>query len=321
MKAMLTDENKNLVWSEVANPVIKDDEVLVKTKAFALNRADLMQRNGDYPSPPGCPEWMGLEIAGEIVEMGKEASEKSEFKIGDKVCALLGGGGYSEYSAVRYDMLLPVPNGFSFAEAAAIPEVYATAYLNLFIEGNLQKDETYLVFAGASGVGIASTQIAKAYGAKVITTVRSDEKKEALKKFGADIIVNSKKEDLEKVFSENEVNLVIDCVGGKDMGKYFSLMARGGRWIDIATLGGDMTEINLKTVFKMGHRLIGSTLRSRTPEMKAFILSEIRKNVYPYFENGSFRPEIFKVFDVSETEEAHKLMEENKNIGKIVVTL
>ncbi len=321
MKAMLTDENKNLLWTDVEDPVIKDDEVLVKTHAFALNRADLMQRNGEYPSPPGCPQWMGLEIAGEIVKMGSLAKEKSDFKVGDKVCALLGGGGYSEYSAVKYDMLLPIPNGFSYVEAAAIPEVYATAYLNLFIEGNLQKNETYLVFAGASGVGIASTQIAKAYGAKVITTVRSNDKKEALKKFGADIIINSKEESLEKIFSENEVNLVIDCVGGKDMGKYFSLMARNGRWINIATLGGDITQIDLRNLFKMGHRLIGSTLRSRTPEMKAYILSELKKNVFPYFENGTFKPEIYEVFDVSKTEEAHKLMADNKNIGKIVVTL
>lgn len=321
MKAMLTDENKNLVWTEVENPVLKDDEILIKTSAFALNRADLLQRNGDYPSPPGCPEWMGLEISGVIEKMGAIAEEKSDFKIGDKVCALLGGGGYSEYSAVRYDMVLPVPKGFSMVEAAAIPEVYSTAYLNLFIEGNLKKNETYLVFAGASGVGIASTQIAKAYGAKVIATVRSDEKKEELKKFGADIIVNTKKEDIEKIFSENDVNLVIDCVGGENMGKCFALMARYGRWIDIATLGGDFSEIDLKTVYKKGLKLIGSTLRSRTEEMKAQILSEIKNNVYPYFENGTFKPEIYKVFDVSETEEAHKLMAENKNIGKIVVTL
>ena len=211
MKAMLTDENKNLVWTDVENPVLKDDEILIKTSAFALNRADLLQRSGDYPSPPGCPEWMGLEISGVIEKMGAIAEEKSDFKIGDKVCALLGGGGYSEYSAVRYDMVLPIPTGFSMVEAAAIPEVYSTAYLNLFIEGNLKKNETYLVFAGASGVGIASTQIAKAYGAKVIATVRSDEKKEELKKFGADIIVNTKKEDIEKIFSENEKLMKTSC--------------------------------------------------------------------------------------------------------------
>lgn len=321
MKAMLTDEHKNLIWTEVEKPVPKDDEILIKTKAFSLNRADLMQRNGDYPSPPGCPPWMGLEIAGTIEALGRKAKEQSAFKIGDKVCALLGGGGYAEFSAVRYDMVMQAPEGFSFEETAAIPEVYATAYLNLFLEGDLKKGETFLVFAGASGVGIAATQIAKAYGAKVIATVRSDDKAEAIKKFGADLIVNTKTTDIAEVFQNHEINLVLDCVGGCDMGKCFGLMARYGRWIEIATLGGDTTEIDLKTVYKKGLRLIGSTLRSRTPEMKARILHKLTEEVYPYFESDVFRPEIFKIFDVSQTEEAHALMAANKNIGKIVITL
>lgn len=151
MKAILVDENKNLVWSDVPNPVIKDDEVLVKIHAAALNRADLLQRQGKYPSPAGCPEWMGLEIAGVIVELGKAVTD---WKIGDRVCALLGGGGYAEYVAVKHDMLMPVPKGLSMVEAAALPEAYATSYLNLFIEGHLEAGQTAFIPAGRKRTGL-----------------------------------------------------------------------------------------------------------------------------------------------------------------------
>ena len=163
MKAVLIDENKNLVWSDVPDPVIRPDEVLVKIRAAALNRADLLQRQGKYPSPPGCPEWMGLEIAGEIVKTGAEVTG---WKIGDEVCALLGGGGYAEYAAVRYDMLMPVPKGLTMTEAASLPEAYATSYLNLFIEGHLDAGQTAFIPAGASGLASAAIPLAKAFGAR-----------------------------------------------------------------------------------------------------------------------------------------------------------
>lgn len=163
MKAMLVDENKNLVWSDVTDPEIKADEVLVKIHAAALNRADLLQREGKYPSPAGCPEWMGLEIAGEIVELGAEVTN---WQIGDKVCALLGGGGYAEYVAVKYDMLMPIPKGLSMEEAAALPEAYATSYLNLFIEGHLEEGQTAFIPAGASGLASVAIPMAKAFGGR-----------------------------------------------------------------------------------------------------------------------------------------------------------
>ena len=172
MKAILVDENKNLVWSDVADPVIKDDEVLVKIYAAALNRADLLQRQGKYPSPAGCPEWMGLEIAGVITAAGKAVTD---WKTGDRVCALLGGGGYAEYVAVKYDMLMPIPKGLSMVEAAALPEAYATSYLNLFIEGHLKAGQTAFIPAGASGLASVAIPMAKAFGARVITSVLSDE--------------------------------------------------------------------------------------------------------------------------------------------------
>ena len=188
MKAILVNETKDLVWSEVADPVIRDDEVLVKIHAAALNRADLLQRQGKYPSPAGCPEWMGLEVAGVIEKIGADVTD---WKVGDRVCALLGGGGYAEYVAVKYDMLMPIPKGLSMTQAAALPEAYATSYLNLFIEGHLEAGQTAFVPAGASGLASVAIPMAKAFGARVITSVLSDEIAEKIRPLGADVIINS----------------------------------------------------------------------------------------------------------------------------------
>ena len=194
MKAVLIQKDKSLVWADVPNPVMGAADALVKIEYAALNRADLLQREGNYPPPPGCPDWMGLEISGTIVDLGEEAKEKSDYKVGDKVCALLGGGGYAEYANIRYDMLMPVPENCTMAEAAALPEAYATAYLNLFMEGNIKPGNTLLMHAGASGLASVIIPMAKAFGIRVITTVISDEKKEAIQHLGADVVVNTKKE-------------------------------------------------------------------------------------------------------------------------------
>lgn len=230
MKAMLVDENKNLVWSDVADPIINDDEVLVKIHAAALNRADLLQRQGKYPSPKGCPEWMGLEISGTIVRIGKIVLN---WKIGDKVCALLGGGGYAEYVAVKYDMLMPIPKGLSMEEAAALPEAYATSYLNLCIEGHLEEGQTAFIPAGASGLASVAIPMAKAFGAKVITSVLSDEIAEKIKPLGADVIINSTTQDVAEILKTEEengtpVNVSMDCLCGETLGKSLPFMARGG---------------------------------------------------------------------------------------------
>ena len=220
MKAMLVDENRNLVWSDVPAPVIKDDEVLVKIYAAALNRADLLQREGKYPSPKGCPEWMGLEISGEIVELGKSVSN---WKLGDKVCALLGGGGYAEYVAVKHDMLMPVPRGITMEEASSLPEAYATSYLNLFIEGHLEAGQTAFIPAGASGLASVAIPMAKAFGARVITSVLSDEIAEKIKPLGADVIINSTTQCVEEVLKAEEergtpVSVSMDCLSGETLG-------------------------------------------------------------------------------------------------------
>ena len=326
MKAILVNDDKSLKWAEVKNPIIKPEEVLVEIRAAALNRADLMQREGDYPPPPGCPEWMGLEVSGVITEMGEEAKAKSDWKIGDKVCALLGGGGYAEYVAVKYDMLMPVPKNCSMVEAAAIPEAFATAYLNLFIEGNIKSGNTLLMNAGASGLASVIIPMAKAFGIRVITTVLSDEIKESIEHLNADRVVVTNKEDISEVLKEelengHSVDVAIDCLGGEIMGKCIHYLTHGARWIMIAALAGTKTEIDLKNIYVRNVRIIGSTLRSRTPETKAYILSELVKNVFPKIETGEVKPTIYKTLPITEAEAAHDILYKGQNVGKVVLTI
>lgn len=321
MKAILVDENKNLVWSDVADPVIKDDEVLVKIHAAALNRADLLQRQGKYPSPPGCPEWMGLEVAGVIEKVG---SMVTNWKIGDQVCALLGGGGYAEYVAVKYDMLMPIPKGLSMVEAAALPEAYATSYLNLFIEGHLEAGQTAFIPAGASGLASVAIPMAKAFGARVITSVLSDKIAEKIKPLGADVIINSTTQCVEEVLKLEEergtpVSVSMDCLSGETLGKSLPYMARGGYWIVISTLAGIETTVKLRPLLTKGLHLVGSMLRNRTPEFKAYILSELVKNVWPKIESGMIKPSIYRVLPIAEAEAAHAILERSENVGKVVL--
>ena len=326
MKAVLVNEDKSLRWDEVPDPIIKSDEVLVKIHAAALNRADLMQREGNYPPPAGCPEWMGLEISGEIIEIGEEAVRSSEWKIGDKVCALLGGGGYAEYVAVRYDMLMPVPSNCSMIEAAAIPEAFATSYLNLFKEGDIKEGNTLLVTGGNSGLASVMIPMAKAFGIRVITTVRNAQKAEAIKDFGADVIVDTSKEELADVLRReleagHSVDVAIDCLGGENMGKCLHYLTHGARWIMIAALAGTKTEIDLKNIYVRNVRIIGSTLRSRAPEVKAQILAGIVRDVYPKVEAGLVKPTIHAVLPIERAEEAQDILYQGKNVGKVVLTV
>ncbi|MBE6593506.1 MAG: NAD(P)H-quinone oxidoreductase [Ruminococcaceae bacterium] len=326
MKAILVNEDKSLRYDDVPDPIIKSDEVLVKIEAAALNRADLMQREGDYPPPAGCPEWMGLEVAGEIVEIGTEASKCSDWKMGDKVCALLGGGGYAEYVAVKYDMLMPVPKNCTMVEAAAIPEAFATAYLNLFIEGNIKEGNTLLMNAGASGLASVIIPMAKAFGVRVITTVLSDEIAKGISHLGADRVVVTTKEDISLVLKEeleagHSVDVAIDCLGGEIMGKCIHYLTHGARWIMIAALAGRVTEIDLKNIYVRNVRIIGSTLRSRAPSVKAEILAGIVRDVYPKIEAGLVKPTIHAVLPIEKAEEAQDILYQGRNIGKVVLTV
>ena len=326
MKAILVNEDKTLRWDNVPDPVCGPEDCLVKIEAAALNRADLMQREGDYPPPPGCPEWMGLEIAGTITEVGTEAAAKSNWQVGDKVCALLGGGGYAEYVNVKYDMLMPVPENCSMTEAAAMPEAFATAYLNLFIEGGAKVGDTLLLTGGNSGLASVTIRMAKAFGLRVITTVRNAEKAAAIADLGADIVVDTSKEHLADVLKAqleegHAVDIAIDCLGGKDMGACLHYLNRGARWIMIAALAGTLTEVDLKNIYVRNVRIIGSTLRSRAPEMKARILAELVEKVWPKVESGEVKPTIYAVLPIQEAEAAQDILYKGQNVGKVVLTV
>lgn len=326
MKAILVNSDKSLRWDNVPDPVMGAEDCLVKIEAAALNRADLMQREGDYPPPPGCPEWMGLEIAGTIVEVGALAAEKSSWKVGDKVCALLGGGGYAEYANIKYDMLMPIPENCSMVEAAAIPEAFATAYLNLFMEGGLKAGDTLLMNAGASGLASVVIPMAKAFGARVITTVLSDEIAASIAHLNADVVVNTSRENIAEVLKAeleagHPVDVAIDCLGGEIMGKCIHYLRHGARWIMIAALAGTKTEIDLKNIYVRNVRIIGSTLRSRAPEVKAQILADLVKNVWPKVVTGEVKPTIYKVLPITEAEAAHDILYRGENVGKVVLTV
>ena len=315
MHAILMDERKEFCWSEVPDPVCRPGEVLIEIHAAALNRADLLQRAGKYPPPPGWPEWMGLEVAGVI----REAPPGSRWRPGDAVCALLGGGGYAEQVAAPEELVLPIPKGLTMAEAASLPEAYATAYLNLCIEAKMKAGETVLIQAGASGLGMAAIQLAKAFGARVVTTVSTEEKKEAVLGLGADIVVNRKTDDLGAVLDAHPVDIALDCVGGPGLGANIEKLALGGRWILIATLGGERAEIALRPMLMRGLRLIGSTLRSRSNAMKGEILRALEERLWPLLESKRVRPTLYRTLPIAEAAEAHAILERGENIGKVVL--
>lgn len=324
MKAILVNKDRSLRWDDVPNPVVGAEDCLVKIEYAALNRADLMQREGDYPPPAGCPDWMGLEISGTIVEIADGAKAKSDWKIGDKVCALLGGGGYAEYVNVKYDMLMPVPENCTMAEAAAIPEAFATAYLNLFMEGKIKVGDTLLMNAGASGLASVVIPMAKAFGVRVITTVLTEKIANSISHLNADRVVVTSKEDIAEVLKEElengrPIDVAIDCLGGEMMGKCIHYLKHGARWIMIAALAGQKTEIDLKNIYVRNVRIIGSTLRSRTPEMKAQILKELVDNVWSKISSGEVKPTIYKILPIREAEAAHNILYQGQNVGKVVL--
>ncbi len=324
MKAIVINkEDQTLSYTDVPNPVLKPGEVLIETYAAALNRADLLQREGNYPPPAGCPEWPGLEVAGFIKEV---ASDVDKWKVGDKVCALLGGGGYAEYVTVPADMVMPVPKGLTFVEAAAIPEVYMTAYLNLFHVGQSKAGETLLMNAGASGLASAVIPMAKAFGLRVITTVLGQDKVKEVAYLNADRVVDTTCEDIAQVLKEEEqngtpVNIAIDCLAGEKLGECLKYVARGSRWIQIASLAGDMSQVDFRNIFVKNIRIIGSTLRSKTPEEKGQLLQELVEKTWEKFENGDIKVKIHKTFPLEQADEAQQVLYRGENVGKVVLVV
>jgi len=317
VRAILTHTDKSLQWCDVPDPVVGAGDILVEVHAAALNRADLMQREGAYPPPPGWPQWMGLEVAGVVLQ----APAGGRWKVGDKVCALLGGGGYAEKVAVPAGLALPVPAGLSMVEAAAIPEAFATSYLNLRLEGGLEAGQTVFIQAGASGLGMAAIQLAKALGAKVVTTVGSEDKERFVRDLGADVVINRRKQDIAAALKGHPPDVAMDCVAGKDLGPCLQAMAPGGRWIVIATLGGTASELNMRDFFKRGVRLIGSTLRSRSSQVKAEILAGLERELWPALASGRIKVLIHKTLPITDAEAAHAILQRQENLGKVVLTV
>lgn len=317
MYAVLIDPDGSLTWREVADPQPRPGEVVIDIHAAALNRADLLQRRGQYPPPAGWPDWMGLEVAGVI----SHAPADGRWRVGDRVCALLGGGGYAQKVAVPAELVLPIPQGLSEVAAAAIPEAFATSHLNLCIEGGMQAGETVFIQAGASGLGMAAIQLAKAAGAKVVTTVGSQAKAAFVKSLGADVVIQRKEEDIATVLAQHPVDVAMDCVAGPHLGRYLETMAPGGRWIVIATLGGSDATLDMNAFFRRGVRLIGSTLRSRPLAMKARILAELEERFWPMFASGQVKPIIHATLPITQAAQAHDILMRNENLGKVVLVV
>ena len=326
MHAILNGSDGRLHWSEVPDPTPRPDEALIEIHAAALNRADLLQRAGQYPPPPDWPEWFGLEAAGVIRALGEEARAEGRWHVGDEVCALLGGGGYAEYVCAPTGVLMPVPRGLTLTEAAALPEAFGAAYLFLYEEGHVRPGDTVLMQAGASGLASVVVPMAKAAGARVLTTVVSAEAARAVDRLGADRVIDTSKERLADVMREEldagrGVDIAIDCLGGEGVGECLKQMKHGGRWIMIATLAGDLSNVDLRALYVRNVRLIGTTLRSRAPEVKARLLREMVDKLWPKGESGEIRPTIWKVLPIRQAEEAQALMASGRSAGKIVLTV
>lgn len=314
------DGQPHLIWQEAPDPYYGPDEVLVDIHATSLNRADLSQAAGNYPPPPGAPEILGLDMAGVVAAVGENVAG---WKAGDRVCALLGGGGYAEQVAVHQDMLMPIPNDWRLAEGAALPEVFLTAFVNIFMEANFQPGETVLIHGGASGVGTAAIQLVKAAGGRVITTAGKLTKVQICQELGADLAINYKEEDFvekSRVFTEEEgVDIILDMVGADYLARNVSLLKTRGRLVFIATLGGSKAEIDIGQLMGKRARLIGSVLRARSLGEKVQIVQRFRERFWKPIVAGEIKPVIGTTFPVQQAQEAHDYMREFKNVGKIVL--
>ncbi len=322
MKAILVDEEtKQLTVGDWEDPRLGADELLVTIRATAVNRADLLQKRGLYPNPPGTSPIIGLEMSGVVEQVGKNVVE---WKVGDRVFSLLPGGGYAEKVTIPAGMAIPIPEEMSFEEAAAIPEVFLTAYLNLFMLGNLQPAQTVLIHAGASGVGTAAIQLARAVGANIIITAGSSEKVDACIALGAHTGINYKADPFEKKVLEatngNGVDLILDFVGASYYEQNIASLAIGGTLIFIGTMGGNkINEVNIMQLMRKRLKVIGSTLRSQTVEQKIELTKRFVQFAMPLFMNNTIKPIIDSVYDIHQINEAHQRMENNLNTGKLVV--
>lgn len=309
-----------LTVAEGKTPQIKDDEVLIKVAAAGVNRPDVIQRQGNYPAPPGASLILGLEVSGEVMQVGSKVKHLSE---GDRVCALTNGGGYAEYVAAPAGQCLTIPAGLSMIEAAALPETNFTVWSNVFDRAQLKSGERFLVHGGSSGIGTTAIQLAKLMGAHVFTTAGSDEKCQACLDLGADLAINYRTSDFLEVLKEKTagkgVDVILDMVGGDTIQKNLKLAALEGRIVNIAYLQGPVAKVNFLPVMLKRLTLTGSTLRPQSNDVKANIARQLSQNVWPHYANKTIKPVIAEVFPLEEACEAHRLMESSQHIGKIVL--
>ncbi|WVY95124.1 hypothetical protein V8G54_034212 [Vigna mungo] len=309
-----------LQLQEVEDPQLRDDEVLIGVHATALNRADTLQRKGFHPPPKGASPYLGLECSGTVLSIGKNVSK---WKIGDQVCALLGGGGYAEKVAVPAGQVLPIPPGVSLTDAASFPEVACTVWSTIFMTSRLSQGETLLIHGGSSGIGTFAIQIAKYRGARVFVTAGSEEKLAFCKSIGADVAINYKSEDfVERVKEETGgqgVDVILDCMGASYYQRNLDSLNLDGRLFIIGLQGGVTTEVNLRPLLAKRLTVQAAGLRNRSLENKAAIISEVEKNVWPAIAEGKVKPVVYKSFPLAEAADAHRLMESSEHIGKILL--
>jgi NADPH2:quinone reductase len=303
-------------------PEIGGEDVLIKVYAAGVNRPDVAQRKGSYPPPPGAsPDVPGLEISGVVERLGGKCSTLS---VGDKICALVTGGGYAEYCSVPEGLCLKIPATLSFVEAASLPETFFTVWSNVFDRGNLGRQQSLLVHGGSSGIGVAAIQLAKAWGATVYVTAGSDEKCAFCEKLGADKAINYKtqkfKEEIKKLTANKGVDVILDMIGGDYTPDNLDILAEEGKLVLISMMRGDETTIKLWQVMRKRLTITGSLLRPRDSEFKSSIAAKLQEIVWPWLESGKVKPIVFRTFPLERASEAHSLMESSRHVGKIILT-
>lgn len=324
MKAVqIKDDSKELFIGNYSMPVLGEEDLLIKVHATAINRADILQKYGKYPVPKGASPILGLEMSGTIEKIGKNVTNWQD---GDRVCGLLPGGGYAEYVSMPAKLAIPIPSHLSFEEAAAIPEVFITAYLNLFELGKLKENETVLIHAGASGVGTAAIQLVREFGATSFVTAGTDEKLEACLSLGANHAIKYKNEnfqvEVEKITNGLGVDVILDFVGASYFHQNIQSLNVNGRLILIGTMGGvKVNDVNLLPLLMKRISIIGSTLRSQTLQQKIQLTNQFNQLVLPLFQSNKINPIIDSIYSWNEVNEAHNRMENNLNIGKIVLKI
>lgn len=305
-------------------PVAGAGELLIRVRASGVNRPDVLQRTGNYPVPPGASDIPGLEVAGVIESGDAAAMAAAGFQVGDRVCALVSGGGYAEYCVAPVDQCLPVPEGLDDVAAASLPETFFTVWSNVFDRARLQPGETLLIQGGSSGIGVTAIQMAKALGARVIVTAGSDDKCAACVALGADHAINYKTQDFVRAVADLTgglgVDVVLDMVAGSYVARELDCLAEDGRLVIIAVQGGVKAEINAGMVLRRRLTITGSTLRPRPVAFKAAIARSLREHVWPLLADGRIKPVIYRVFNAGEAASAHALMESNQQVGKLVLT-